>query len=64
MGGKNISYVETGETRPPLAGEWFRHPRGVATQARFDFVGLSYPILRLVVENVEEAEAREEAEDV
>ncbi len=45
-----LRYEETGETRPPMAGEFFRGARGEIVQARFDFVCQSFPILREVLE--------------
>jgi len=40
-----LTYEETGEVRPPRAGEWFRTPRGGEMQARFDFTQQEFPIL-------------------
>lgn len=40
-----ITYEETGEVRPPMAGEWFRGINGIA-QAGFAFSEQSFPILR------------------
>lgn len=52
MSNKNIRWEETGEVRPPLTGEWFRGYRGFEERARFDFKTQSFPILRLIVEEV------------
>jgi hypothetical protein len=41
-----LVYEETGETRPPRTGEWFRGNNGFEVQARFDFSCQSFPILR------------------
>lgn len=43
-----LRYEETGEVRPPRAGEWFRTSRGGEERARFDFSATSLPILREV----------------
>jgi len=51
---KTIRWEETGEVRPPLTGEWFEGYNGFKEQARFDFKAQSFPILRLVVEEVKE----------
>jgi hypothetical protein len=40
-----MNFTETGEVRPPRAGEWFRASNGGAEQARFDFTVTSFPIL-------------------
>jgi hypothetical protein len=40
-----LTYEETGEVRPPKAGEWFKTPQGGEKLARFDFSGQSFPIL-------------------
>lgn len=42
-----LVFTETGENRPPLAGEWFRGYNGVEDRARFDFSVQSFPILRM-----------------
>ena len=40
-----LLYEETGEVRPPRAGEWFRSPQGWEVRAEFDFHEQSFPIL-------------------
>lgn len=45
----NIKYEETGEKRPPYAGEWFKNSRGWAEQARFDFSATSFPIMKQII---------------
>lgn len=41
-----LRYEETGEVRPPRAGEWFRTSRGGEERARFDFSVSPLPILK------------------
>jgi len=53
-----ITYQETGEVRPPLAGEWFRGIKGWEVRADFDFTEQSFPILREVLIEDDEAEAK------
>jgi 2-keto-3-deoxy-6-phosphogluconate aldolase len=43
----NMLFEETGEDRPPRAGEWFRGIGGFEVQARCDFTVQSFPILRM-----------------
>jgi len=42
----DLRYEETGEVRPPLAGEWFRGCNGYPVRAMFDYSVQSFPILR------------------
>ena len=44
-----FNFTDTGEIRPPRAGEWFRASNGGAEQARFDFTVTPFPILRCVI---------------
>lgn len=54
-----LTYEETGEVRPPRAGEWFRGYNGGPDQARFDFSCQAFPILRqLLKEAPEDTEAK------
>ena len=46
MGEITVKYVDTGETRCPQAGEWFRDHRGCPVQAIFDFAATRHPICR------------------
>ena len=50
MGNKTEKVELTGETRPPMSGEWFIPGKGKApTQARFDFRVQSFPIVSVTV---------------
>lgn len=50
MSEMRLRYEETGEVRPPQAGEWFRGNSGNPVRAQFDFDTTSFPILREVLE--------------
>jgi hypothetical protein len=50
---KTFVFIETGEVRPPRAGEWFRGYNGFENQARFDFSEQSFPILRMEIKDDE-----------
>lgn len=52
-----LIYEETGEVRPPRAGEWFKTPRGGEERARFDFSVQEFPILREILRPAEESDA-------
>ena len=54
-----VKYVDTGETRCPMAGEWFRSERGCPEQARFDFEATQFPILRMVVTRMDYEEVKD-----
>lgn len=53
MGEMTVKYVDTGETRCPMTGEWFRSEKGAPEQARFDFEATKFPILRMEVTELE-----------
>lgn len=44
-----LEFTETEETRPPMAGEWFRNCRGIPEIAMFDFSCQSLAILQLSI---------------
>lgn len=51
-----LVYEETGETRSPRAGEWFKTPRGGEERARFDFSVQEFPILREILRPAQKQE--------
>jgi len=55
----DLRYEETGEVRPPFAGEWFRGYKGYPVRAMFDYSVQSFPILRVML--IEISAAAEEA---
>lgn len=63
MGEVTIKYVDTGVTRCPQAGEWFRSERGAPEQARFDFAATKFPILRMEVKDADTEETTGEVKD-
>jgi len=52
---KRIVFRETGEVRPPLAGEWFRGNGGQAVEAMNDFQIQRFPILTMSIEDDSDA---------
>ncbi len=59
MGEISVKYVDTGVTRCPMAGEWFRDNKGCPVQARFDFEATQFLILRMEVSELNAEEGKD-----